>query len=182
MWKFYKELIKQFKNVGALAPSGPALAKAMARALPRPFVGTLIELGPGTGAITKGLLRKGIRPDQIIAIEQSEQFVKIMKSNYADVCILQGTAENLSTLIAPLNKTIDAIISSLPLLNFSKEKVSALLDEIDKVLEPNGYYIQFTYGKKTSPILNKQNYKLIKSTRIFANLPPARVDVFKKIS
>lgn len=182
MWEFYKEVIKQFKNVGAFAPSGPALAKAMARALPCPFTGTLIELGPGTGAITKGLLQKGIHPDQIVAIEQSERFVNIMKSNYPDVCILQGSAEHLSTLIEPLNKPINAMISSLPLRSFSKEKVLALLDEIDKVLIPGGYYIQFTYSKKTNPLVNKGNYKLIKSTRVLVNFPPARVDVFKKVA
>jgi phosphatidylethanolamine/phosphatidyl-N-methylethanolamine N-methyltransferase len=180
MWLFYKELMKKRGNIGACAPSTPLLAKAIAQALPNPLDGIVLELGPGTGAITSGLVKHGIRPEQIITIEFSAHFTVIMKKKFPNILTINGSAEQLSELIQPIEQPITAIVSSLPLRILPNKMVKTILREIDKVLQPGGYYIQYTYSKKSNPITNLNNYRHIKSKHVLLNLPPARTDVFVK--
>lgn len=180
MWSFYKALLKGFKTTGALAPSSKHLAKAMARALPPNFNGTIVELGPGTGAITRGLIDHGISQHNIIAIESSIEFFKHMRQEFPEVKTILGQAEHLSKILSPTQLPVAAIVSSLPLRILSLETQNNIMREIDKVLAPAGYYIQYTYSTKKNPFSESKAYQHIYSHLVWINLPPARVDVFKK--
>lgn len=180
MRSFYKEVIKNFRHVGGLAPSSPYLAKAIASFVPRPLQGMLLELGPGTGSLTKGLLNRGIKQEQIIAIEYSADFTQMMQKKFPNITTLHGKAENLIELLKPLNKPIQVVVSGLPLRIFSPDTVKKIIAAIDEILPPNGYYIQFTYSKKDSPIMALNHFQLIHSKRVLLNMPPARVDAFLK--
>jgi len=182
MWSFYKALIKGFRSTGAMAPSSHYLAAAMAHALPKKLDGIVIELGPGTGAITKGLLARDIPRDRIIAVESSEEFFKHMQQEFPEVQTILGNAENLSELLAHIKFPVTAIVSSLPLRILPATTQENIMREIDKVLTINGYYIQYTYALKKNPLFHSERYQKLYSHKVWFNLPPARVDVFKKIT
>ncbi|MGZ5939428.1 MAG: class I SAM-dependent methyltransferase, partial [Rhizomicrobium sp.] len=73
--QFLRGLIASPRGVGAIAPSSPALARAVAAQVDPAKPGPILELGPGTGAITKELLGRGVAPERLTLIEYDPDFV-----------------------------------------------------------------------------------------------------------
>lgn len=182
MWKFYKALFKNPRAVGSVIPSSVYLAQKIATFVPTEIDGFVLELGPGTGSITRAILRRGIPHHQLITIESSLDLAEELQKNFPQVRVIHGNADHLSTLLGKLSGPVKAIISSIPLLITEAQMKENILSEIEKVLSPGGYYIQYTYGLKKPSIELKQNFKKIYSTRIWLNLPPARIDVFQLVA
>jgi phosphatidylethanolamine/phosphatidyl-N-methylethanolamine N-methyltransferase len=180
---FLREWIANPQRTGSVAPSSPQLGAAMARWLPRNPDSYVLELGPGTGAVTDALLKHGLREDRLIAIEFNENLAKMLHKRYRKAQIIAGDAWELDKLIHHCErptKQVGAVISSLPLMNFPKEKAEELGRKIRSVLEPHGHWVQYSYQ-----ILNKRSrgsseFKLASSKVVWLNLPPARVSVFQK--
>ena len=178
MRSFYKALFKNPRAIGSVTPSSPWLARGVASMVPR-SEGYILEIGAGTGAITQALLRRGIPRQQLIIIESSEILVEELKKKFSLIKILEGDAKNLSALLGDLSKNIDAIVSSLPLLVLPEETKNKIISEIEKILKPKNYYIQYTHGFFPSVFESKVRFKKVKSKNIWLNFPPARIDVFK---
>lgn len=174
---FAKTALLHPRSIGAVVPSSPYLAKSMAECINHKKPGFVLELGPGTGAITEAILKSGISPKKLIAVELSKEFIATLKKTFPDIQIISGNAVHLSALIQNF-KPIHTIISSLPLRNFSKEDCDAILNEIPKTLAPGGQFIQFSYAIK-GEVYHPENMELTKSFVIWKNLPPARVSVFQ---
>ncbi|HEX7726058.1 MAG TPA: rRNA adenine N-6-methyltransferase family protein, partial [Rhizomicrobium sp.] len=79
---FLKGLIARPKNVGAIAPSSPALSQAIARQVDPAVEGPVLELGPGTGVVTGALIERGIAPERITAIEYDPDFAKMVAERF----------------------------------------------------------------------------------------------------
>lgn len=175
---FLGELIRKPGRVVALAPSSETLAREMADNLPL-NPGPVIELGAGTGKITRALLDAGVAPEDLLAIELSPEFAQHLRRHFADVHVHQGRAEDLAR-VAPRNAR--AVVSGLPLLSMPNRVQAAILDAARKVLRHNGRFIQFTYGP-TPPVAEslRREFGLTWSTsrRVWNNLPPARVYSFR---
>src|SRR5580698_2801967 len=126
---FLREWLVNPQRTGAVAPSSPMLGAAMARWLPRNPESYVLELGPGTGAVTDALLKHGLREDRLIAIEHNATLAKLLRKRFPRAQIISGDAWNMDTLLRELREPVEsvgAVISSLPLLNFPKEQVEAL--------------------------------------------------------
>ena len=108
----------------------------------------IIELGPGTGVITKAIIDRGMNESQIIAIEKSPGLAKKLQRQFSLVNVLHGNAMDLNKLLGDSHKQVSVVVSSLPLLSLPKATVKIILEQIENILEPNGCYIQFTYGTK----------------------------------
>src|ERR1700690_1325198 len=78
------------QGTGSVAPSSPQLAAAMARWLPRNPESYVLELGPGTGAVTDALLKWGLREDRIIAIENNPTLAKLLRKRFPQAQIITG--------------------------------------------------------------------------------------------
>src|SRR3569833_1041294 len=113
--RFLRALISRPKNIGAVLPSGPALAQAIARQIPH---GPVLELGPGTGAITTEILSHGIAPDDLTLVEYDEEFVRHNRARFPRVTIIQGDAFALDKTLGHRDQLFGAIVSGLPLLHF----------------------------------------------------------------
>ena len=77
-------------------------------------------------------------------------------------------------------ESVGAVISSLPLLNFSEKQAGALAEKIRAVLEPQGHWVQFSYRIDKLRPRGAASFKLHASKIVWLNLPPARVSVFQK--
>src|ERR1043165_570196 len=75
---FIRGLLARPKNVGAIAPSSPALAKAIAAQVDPTRRGPVLELGPGTGIVTEALIERGVAEERIIAIEYEREFTEVV--------------------------------------------------------------------------------------------------------
>jgi phosphatidylethanolamine/phosphatidyl-N-methylethanolamine N-methyltransferase len=168
--------IRNPMRLGAIAPSSRELALAMARLVPGDRKGPVVELGGGTGVITRGLLETGIAPEDLIVIERDPTLHALLRKQFPSVHILLGDATELSRLLAPMHlPPVRAVVSGLPLLSMSKPVQEKIVEEALKVVGKEGPIIQFTYGP-FSPIARRR-FGLVGrvAERVFANLPPASV-------
>ncbi len=180
---FLREWIANPLRTGSVAPSSPQLAAAMSKWLPKDPESYVLELGPGTGAVTLALLEHGLREDRLIAIEHNENLAKLLRKRFPRAHIIAGDAWKLDTLLAELPHsvtTVGAVISSLPLLNFKLEEAEALGQKIRNVLEPHGNWVQYSYRIHHRRSRGSSTFKLRASKIVWLNLPPARVSVFHK--
>ena len=182
---FGGELLNNPGPVGSAIPSSPFLGRRMASFLPRSPKGYIVELGAGTGAITAALLKRGIPADRILPIERSEAMVKLLKRRFPSLNIALGDATELRSLLKtwlpkdPLE--ISYVVSSLPLRSLPENVVVSILQEIYHVLPKHGKLVQYTYDLRRTPHPRLSHFKRCRTTVVWANIPPARVDVFEKI-
>ncbi|MFZ1078909.1 MAG: phospholipid methyltransferase [Methylovirgula sp.] len=167
--------------LGAVTPSGPALAEAMARGVDPSLPGPIVELGPGTGVVTRALLKRGIEPGRLILVEFDADFCALLGARFPGVRIVQGDAYNLAaTLRGQLEAPPAAMVSSLPLLNKPEPVRTALVAEAFDLMSPAGRFVQFTYGLK-SPMPRSAVWLQAECLpRIWLNVPPARVWIYRR--
>jgi phosphatidylethanolamine/phosphatidyl-N-methylethanolamine N-methyltransferase len=178
---FLKGLIARPKNVGAIAPSSPALARAIALQVDPAIPGPVLELGPGTGVVTEALIERGLAPERITAVEYDPDFARMVAERFPGVHVVQGDAFDLErTLGSSDGEGFAAIVSGLPLLNHPVERRHALIEGALAKLKPGAPYIQFSYGTKP-PIPAPAGATVKRAALILMNLPPARVWVYRKV-
>ena len=180
---FLQEWLFHPKRTGSLVPSSKRLAEAMTRWLPANPESYVLELGPGTGIVTGALLHRGLREDKLVAIENNPKLAHLLRERFPQAQIITGDAWRLDELLRDRPQPIEsvgAVISSLPLLNFSEEQAESLAQKIRAVLEPQGNWVQFTYRIHKLRPRGAASFKLHASKVVWFNLPPARVSVFRK--
>jgi phosphatidylethanolamine/phosphatidyl-N-methylethanolamine N-methyltransferase len=175
---FLKGLIARPKNVGAIAPSSPALSRAIAQQVDPKIEGPVLELGPGTGVVTEALIERGIAPERITAIEYDPEFAKMVQERFPRVHVVRGDAFDLQKTLGS-GEAFAAIVSGLPLLNHPVERRHALIEGALARLKPGAAYVQFSYGTKP-PIPAPPGATVKRAALILRNLPPARVWVYRR--
>jgi phosphatidylethanolamine/phosphatidyl-N-methylethanolamine N-methyltransferase len=181
--RFLKTWLGNPQLLGAVMPSGAALAKAIAHAVDPAKPGPIIELGPGTGVVTEALLARGIAPNRLILVEFEPSFCALLADRFPGVRIVQGDAYRLKTTLGQrLDPPPVAVVSSLPLLMKPEPMRIALLAEAFDLMAPGAIFVQFTYGltspiPRTAPLV----FKVESSPRIWLNVPPARVWVYRRL-
>ena len=159
------------KSVGALAPSSKFLVKKMLREVDFSKDITLLELGPGTGAITNQILEQLSPNSKLICLELNEQFCSDLKKNGSrQLEIVQGSAEEIEKHFKDHN--FDYVVSGLPLAIFKKDAVKGILNSCAGVLNPKGKFIQFQYSLASKKTLQSVFSKVDVSLAAL-NLPPA---------
>ena len=180
--RFLKTLVAAPRLTGAVAPSGRALARAMAAAAGSPPQGLIVELGPGTGPVTQALIETGVAPERLVLVEYDPGFCRLLKQRFAAASIVQGDAYDLPRTLAQFSgEPIAAIVSSLPLLNQPPAERLKLIGEAFALMGPAGLFVQFTYGLQ-SPIPREvcaRLYSAARSRPILLNLPPAFVWTYR---
>ncbi len=179
---FFRSLVATPRATGAVAPSGRALARAMAAAAGETADGLVVELGPGTGPVTRALLERGVKRDRLILVEYDPRFCRMLSERFGPEGIIRGDAYDLPrTLRDFAGRPIAAVVSSLPLLNQPPHRREKLIAEAFALMGPDGRFVQFTYGF-LSPIPRDacaRRYSAHGSAPIWLNLPPARVWTYR---
>jgi phosphatidylethanolamine/phosphatidyl-N-methylethanolamine N-methyltransferase len=179
--RFLRALIARPKNIGAVAPSSRALARAIARQIDPSRPGPVLELGPGTGVVTNAILEHGIAPERLTVIEYDADFAAAIAARFHGVHVIQGDAFDLKrTLGARLTEPFAGIVSGIPLLNFPVPHRLAYMEMLAGQLAPGAPLIQFSYGMH-APVVPPTGYSVHCAALVWANLPPARVWVYRKI-
>lgn len=180
---FVQEWLANPKRMGSVTPSSKKLAAAMARWLPTDPNAFVLELGPGTGAVTQALLNRGLREDRIVAIERNPKMAAVLHRRFPRAHIITGDAWHMDTLLhdhAESIQSVGAVISSLPLLNFPPHKAEALARKIQSVLQPDGKWVQYSYHLGNAHPQGAAHFDFLHSNIVWLNFPPARVSVYQK--
>ena len=167
---------------GAVLPSGKFLARTMAGYVDIDIPGPVVELGPGTGAVTEALVNRGVDPARLMLVEFNPVFCRLLRSRYPQATVVQGDAYSLKRLLQNLlRQPAAAVVSGLPLLTKPLRTRLRLINDAFAVLRPDAPFIQFTYSMTTPPIpKGLSRVETEASERIWMNLPPARVWVYRK--
>ena len=179
---FFRTLFGNPRLTGAVAPSGRFLARAMARAVDPRGEGLVVELGPGTGPVTRALIEHGVARERLVLVEYDGGFCRLLAQRFAPVRVVQGDAYDLPGALAAFEgRPIAAVVSSLPLLNQPPSKRAKLIADAFALMGPDGVFVQFTYGL-ASPIPREtcaNRFSAHCSAPIWCNLPPARVWTYR---
>ncbi|HTT98758.1 MAG TPA: methyltransferase domain-containing protein [Rhizomicrobium sp.] len=175
---FIKGLIARPKNVAAITPSSPALARAIAEQVDPAMDGNILELGPGTGVVTEALVEHGIAPQRIVAIEYDPDFAEMVAGRCPGTRVLRGDAFNFPKLTG--NIQFAAIVSGLPLLTHPMEERLALLETALRHLKPGAPFVQLSYGTNP-PVPAPESISLRRAALVLMNLPPARVWTYRQV-
>ena len=180
---FLREWFADPQRTGSVTPSSPKLAAAMAHWLPSDPESYVLELGPGTGAVTAALIGRGLREDRLVAIEKNPKMARLLRKRFPSAHIITGDAWHLDNLLLDRGEPIEsvgAVISSLPLLNFAPERAEALAEKIRLILAPSGKWVQYSYHIGNGHPRGSAQFQLHASKIIWLNFPPARVNVYRK--
>jgi len=188
--KFIRSWAQNPLRTGAVTPSGPELAAKMASYLtPRPH-SRVVELGPGTGVVTKALLDRGFAHQQLSLVEYCPEFCELLALRYPGMRVLRGDAYALRKTLTTAGGVLedgpehglqlDGIVSSLPLLTRPEPVRKALLEEALELLKPGAPFIQFSYGLTAPVKSDNRAVSVLCSDWIWKNLPPARVWIYRK--
>jgi phospholipid N-methyltransferase len=196
--EFYGEFRRQYRNTGSILPSSRSLARALVSEMRRASgPRRILEVGPGTGAVTAEIVRQ-LRPeDRLDIVEINEHFVDVLRRRFAEEPLFQGRREQARLIHAPLQNVpgegvYDFMISGLPLNNFPLALVRDILKAYRRLLKPRGVLSYFEYiairQVKTLFVNRREQRRLhvlgrvfdrtirayqIREQQVFLNVPPA---------
>ena len=171
---FLKNYLQDPIRVASVLPSGRNLARVMAAEIAPGS--SVVELGVGTGTLTRALLEKGIDPQQLYLVEQNADFVGILEQEFPESHVLAIDAAELPKHLGERTGQIDYVVSGLPILWFGREVKKRILEGAFSLLRDGGAFYQFSYFGRP-PVSQSLLRELdLQATRFgFAplNLPPA---------
>ena len=180
--QFFQEFLKNPLNVGAISPSSLALAEQMLAGVQADSEHIIVEIGVGTGAITRILQTKIPSQDCYLGIEINESFVECLHKEFPNLKIVCGDAGEAEKLHAEtgLGK-VKYIISGLPFASLPSEISERILLEVDKFMVKGCLFrtFQYVHGYYFPPALKfrqrmEEKYgKVERSKVILKNVPPA---------
>jgi phospholipid N-methyltransferase len=186
---FVAEAIADFGTVGAIAPSSRFLVEAMLRPLPLKNARVVVELGPGTGVMTRAMLELLPSDATLLTFEINPRFVRHLKSTINDsrLVVINGRAEALLEELSRRGyRHVDAMLSSLAMGLMSDRERHALLSEITISLRKKGTFTQYQYlhglqlrdrqlSKFDMSGLLARYFRSVQRKITWRNLPPAFV-------
>ncbi|HEV3003862.1 MAG TPA: methyltransferase domain-containing protein [Pirellulales bacterium] len=148
---FFKQYVRRFHDTGAIAPSSRWLAAALARHVaggvgPR----RVLEVGPGTGAVTRRIVERLGPDDRLDLVELNEQFVAHLQGRFRHDPHFAAVADRATIIHAPLEdlpreQKYDTIVSGLPLNNFAVVHAELILAVFGELLAPHATLSFFEY-------------------------------------
>ena len=202
MLAFLKAFFNAPFSMGMLCPSSPFLTKKLANQIPDLVISTLqkqqkletqnlesqdesqdetqhelqgyvVELGAGTGAVTKALLRRGVPPSRLLVFERSDTMASLLIQRFPGIRIIQDDAANMATYL-PKNAYIASIVSSLPFVSLPVPVSENIICAIQNTLG-DSILIQYTYALNQKTLLEEKGFNVIEKHTVWLNFPPANV-------
>lgn len=174
------EYVRQPRAIGALAPSSRSLAAAMTSIVPAIAPGhAIVELGPGTGAITRGIVDAW--PDHpILAVEQNARLAARLRMRFPEVEVLHGCVSDALQALSANGRRAGVVMSGLPMLGFEKPFREHVLAAIHEALAPAAFFVQFTYSERAWRGFAPRGFRLVATRRVLRNMPPATILCFQR--
>jgi len=185
-WALFRQWVRNPLRTAAVVPSSRELAAAMVAELP-PGTRRVIELGGGTGALTRALLAHGVHGDALLVLELNEELHAHLHARFPAVRVELGDARDLPAIARATgylaDGQADAIISGLGLLAMPADVQRAIVAAAFDCLGPDGRFIQFTYGPQApvaDAVAASLGLQVRRGTFILRNVPPATVYVYER--
>lgn len=179
--RFFKGWMDKPRAVGSIVPTSSVTARKMASVVDPSSGLPVLELGPGTGVITKAILEAGVKPENLWSIEYSEDFVRHLRRDYPGVNFIQGDAFDLDATLGDKRDTVfDSVVSGVPLLNFPVPKRVAYVEDLLDRIPVGRPIVQITYGPVSPVPPGRGNYTVEHFDFILRNIPPSRLWIYRR--
>jgi len=180
--RFLRGVMSTPKTVGAIMPTSARMANRMASIIDTGSGLPVLELGPGTGVITKAILDMGVKPENVVSVEYSSDFVRHLRGKYPGVNFINGDAFSLAeTLRDYRGQKFDCVISGIPLLNFPMHQRVKLIEDLLKLVPVGRPIVQFSYGPISPVVARPDSYTIKHFDFVMRNIPPAQIWHYKKL-
>lgn len=174
---FFGKFLRHGTKIASLAPSSPWLSRATVRNVDWSKVANIVELGAGTGPITK-VIAERIRPEtRFITLERDPDFAALLKKRFSgrpNIEVIEGDVRDLASMLKDRGITqVEAVISGLPVPSFPKDLQNDLFRVVREVLASGGTYNQITELALVYKGLYKKYFDDVKFIFEPRNFPPA---------
>lgn len=180
---FFRQWLRSPRSVGSITPSSRALARAVAEAViwqPGRFV---VELGGGTGAITQGLLERGIPRDRLVVIELDRELAAYLRRRLPGCIVVEGDATKLDVILAELGvRDVATVISGLPMVRMPFTFQKAIVEQGLNALGTPGTMLQYSYAPVPPVPARRLGIRAELVRYVFRNLPPATIWRYHRLS
>jgi phosphatidylethanolamine/phosphatidyl-N-methylethanolamine N-methyltransferase len=177
--QFLREFLTRPLMVASPVPSGRALASRIAEQIPPEPDGIVLELGPGTGAVTRAIRARGVPDSDLIVIESDPRFVVLLRRQLPGVCIVEGDAFAFATLLGNRAQGLRSIVSGLPVLGRPIALRRRFVCVAIAALKPGRPFIQFSYGARP-PLPSTEGIDVQHAATVWRNIPPMHVWVYRR--
>jgi len=180
---FLRAFLRTPGGIGAVAPSGKGLARQMVASARIDHEHTVVELGAGTGPVTRELADT-LHGNPLLVLEPDAALAAHCRTVVPGADIVERFAQDLPELIAERGwSSVDRVVSSLPFAGWPFQLQNDIFDAILEVLSPEGRFVTFTYvmspflpaGRRARALLEARFSNVAVSQVVWANLPPAFV-------
>lgn len=179
--RFFKGWVDKPKAVGAIVPTSSVTARRMATIIDLDSGLPVLEVGPGTGVITRAILKRGVAPENLYAVEYSPDFVRHLRLHFRGVNVIEGDAFDLDgALLDRKDLRFDCVVSGVPLLNFSVDRRVSYLDSLLNHIPHGRPVVQLTYGAKSPIPPGLGDYTVEHFHFIIRNIPPTQLWIYRR--
>ncbi|HML10929.1 MAG TPA: methyltransferase domain-containing protein [Stellaceae bacterium] len=170
-------------QIAAVTPSSKRLAQVMAALVDFNRPGPVLELGAGTGGITRGLLRAGCRRERLITLEREPQLAAALQRSFPGIATIVGDATALDEHLSRLGiEQLCAVVSSLPIKWFAVEEQRAIVEPCLARLGPGGAFLQMTNAFVSPIAIGPLGIAGERVAHVWRNLPPSQVWAYSAVA
>lgn len=186
---FLGKFLRNPRHVGSVTPSSRALAREMARAVPVSPSAVVVELGPGTGALTRQVIEVLAPGERFLAIDIDPEFCANLRARWPALDCECGSAADLPSMIAARKwPGVDHVLSGLPFASLPAAISRAILAAVGRSLVKGGTFTTFQYvhAYATPPAVKFRKEMaadfgpMISRSLVVRNFPPAYVLTWRK--
>lgn len=175
---FFRRWLKHPTQMGTMSPVSNKLADLLVKNIKEPTKVRIVEIGPGTGRLTRAMLNIGVKPENLLLVELDQDFCNFLNNSLPNLKkshIIQGDAAALPNLVpSDWIGHIDYIVSAVPLMYLPKNKRQDIFHACFHILKVKAPIIHVTYNL-FSPMNFMMDLEQICVNKLWLNLPPAFV-------
>lgn len=180
---FLLRALRNPRQIGAVAPSSRALGALLAHHAAIDDSSPIVELGGGSGSITRSLIAAGIDPKRLYVVELDKELAIYLKKAFPQANIIQGNAAELGKILPPeIIGKVHRVVSGLPMTNMPENIRKQILESCFEIMSSRGAYLLYTYRPRSSIDAKANHLTKQRLGTVFLNLPPATVWQYTKDS
>lgn len=179
---FLAAVLRNPGQMGAIMPSSQRMARLLTTIVPRTGAPVVVELGPGTGAVTSVIDACLPEAARHIAVELDPTMAAFLQRTHPGLEVIEGDAVKLGALLAERDlEHADAVVSGLPWSLFDDHTQRSIMGQVAEVIAPDGAFTTFAYShglllsaaRRFRGLLHETFEEVVVSATVLRNVPPA---------